>query len=93
MKTVLKGVAKGKVQGVWFRRFVQQQAQQCSVTGYAENLDDGSVEVLLIGNAEAVRTVQQKVAEGPPDALVSEVEWKELSLTALSEVPTDFDVR
>ena len=50
----LKAVIKGEVQGVGFRWAVQSQAGRLGLTGYAENLPDGSVRV---------------EAEGPPDRL------------------------
>ena len=39
----LKAVVKGGVQGVGFRWAVQRQAVQLGLTGYAENLPDGTV--------------------------------------------------
>ena len=68
---------RGKVQGVWFRRFVQERAEALGVTGYAENLPDGSVEVLLCGGTEAVAGVQAQVASGPPAAEVTDVQWQD----------------
>ncbi|HZB59093.1 MAG TPA: acylphosphatase [Actinomycetota bacterium] len=50
----LQAVIKGEVQGVGFRWAVQSQAGRLGLTGYAENLPDGSVRV---------------EAEGPPDRL------------------------
>jgi len=34
----------GKVQGVWYRRSVQEQAQAAGFSGYVRNMPDGSVE-------------------------------------------------
>ncbi|HEY8557139.1 MAG TPA: acylphosphatase, partial [Actinomycetes bacterium] len=39
----LRAVIKGEVQGVGFRWAVQRQAGRLGLTGYAENLSDGSV--------------------------------------------------
>ena len=44
----------GSVQGVGFRYSTQREALQLGVTGYARNLDDGGVEVLVCGEAEQV---------------------------------------
>ena len=41
-------VIKGKVQGVYFRKFTQQKAVELSIFGFVENADDGSV----VGEAE-----------------------------------------
>jgi acylphosphatase len=47
----------GQVQGVGYRWFVRSQAQVEGVTGSAENLPDGRVEVVLEGPADAVGRV------------------------------------
>ncbi len=39
----------GVVQGVGFRYSTQREALHLGLTGYARNLDDGSVEVLACG--------------------------------------------
>ncbi len=44
----------GVVRGVGFRYSTQREALQLGLTGYARNLDDGSVEVLACGEAEQV---------------------------------------
>ncbi|TQV86814.1 acylphosphatase [Exilibacterium tricleocarpae] len=43
----LYGLVSGRVQGVGFRYFVRDCARHCKVTGFANNLADGRVEVLL----------------------------------------------
>ena len=72
----------GKVQGVWYRRSVQEQALQHGLTGYAKNLPDGCVEVLLCGDGTAVNQVAGWLWQGPPGARVTHVEleaieWRE----------------
>lgn len=47
----------GVVQGVGFRYSTQREALQLGLTGYARNLDDGSVEVLACGEAEQVENL------------------------------------
>jgi acylphosphatase len=44
----------GSVQGVGFRYSTQREALRLGLTGYARNLDDGSVEVLACGEEEQV---------------------------------------
>jgi acylphosphatase len=41
----LRSVVRGEVQGVGFRWAVQRHAGQLGLTGYAENMRDGSVRV------------------------------------------------
>ena len=49
----------GVVQGVGFRYSTQREALQLWLTGYARNLDDGSVEVLACGEAELLARARQ----------------------------------
>ena len=50
-------VVSGHVQGVGYRYFVRGLAGDAGLTGSARNLPDGRVEVVLEGEAEAVRAV------------------------------------
>lgn len=75
MATV-QGLVSGQVQGVWFRRHVQQAAEAEGVTGYARNLPDGRVEVLLCGEPHHVARVKEAVAAGPPASRVDSVAWE-----------------
>lgn len=64
----------GRVQGVSFRDSTRRQAEAQRLTGYAANLDDGSVEILLQGEPEAVEKVLLWIkAGGPPAASVDSV--------------------
>ena len=42
-------IAKGKVQKVGYRDFVQDNARELGITGYVENLEDGNVKVVCEG--------------------------------------------
>jgi acylphosphatase len=64
----------GVVQGVGFRYSTQREALQLGVTGYARNLDDGSVEVLACGETEQVaQLIAWLKAGGPRSARVDRV--------------------
>ncbi|SUG06060.1 acylphosphatase [Salmonella enterica subsp. enterica serovar Pullorum] len=52
----------GRVQGVGFRYTTQHEAQRLGLTGYAKNMDDGSVEVVALWRRGAGRKAHQ-VAE------------------------------
>lgn len=64
----------GVVQGVGFRYNTQHKATALGLTGYARNLDDGSVEVVVCGEKD---TVEQLIAwlksGGPRHARVDRV--------------------
>jgi acylphosphatase len=67
-------VVHGAVQGVGFRAFVWRTASQRGVAGRARNRADGTVEVVLEGEPEAVDAVVRVCREGPRSAVVTEVE-------------------
>jgi acylphosphatase len=46
----LRAVVRGEVQGVGYRWAVQRQANRLGLSGYAENLPDGSVRVEAEGD-------------------------------------------
>jgi acylphosphatase len=64
----------GRVQGVWFRDSVRRTAAEHGVSGWAENLSNGAVEVVLEGDPEAVRAVAAFCRQGPRHARVDRVE-------------------
>ena len=48
----------GRVQGVGFRYTTQYEAKRLGLTGYAKNLDDGSVEVVACGEEGQMRLAE-----------------------------------
>ena len=64
----------GKVQGVWFRASARDQAQALGLRGHARNLDDGRVEVLAVGDSDAIDQLAAWLRIGPPLARVDELE-------------------
>jgi acylphosphatase len=70
--------ASGKVQGVWYRAFIQKEALKLGITGWARNLPDGRVEVLMCGEKPAVLELLALLKQGPELANVKEVVYEEL---------------
>jgi acylphosphatase len=64
----------GRVQGVGFRYFAQRTAQELGLTGYARNVDDGSVEVYAVGPEEKISEFAGLLHRGPAWADVRGVE-------------------
>jgi acylphosphatase len=64
----------GRVQGVFFRAWTQQQARELGVSGWVRNAADGSVEAHVEGDEAAVKTLVQRMWQGPPSAEVENVE-------------------
>ena len=69
----------GRVQGVFFRASTREQAQKRGLSGWVENLRDGSVEAVIEGPRQEVEEVVDWAEEGPPRANVEDlqVDWEE----------------
>ena len=69
----------GIVQGVFYRRFVLQEATRLSVQGRVRNLYDGRVEVEAEGERQKLEQLVKKLHKGPSGAQVADVatEWSE----------------
>ena len=66
-------LVSGRVQGVFFRASTREQARQLGLRGHARNLPDGRVEVLAVGEADAVDALARWLRHGPPRARVDAV--------------------
>ena len=53
MKRIVVNV-KGRVQGVGYRNFVADYAQQTGILGYVRNMPDGSVQVIAEGSEDSL---------------------------------------
>jgi acylphosphatase len=67
-------VVFGMVQGVGFRWYVARHARAIGLTGYARNLPDGSVEVVVDGPEESLPELERLLRTGPANAHVDRVE-------------------
>lgn len=70
-------IVHGRVQGVGFRYTLARQAQSRGVAGFASNRPDGTVEVVLEGEQDAVESLVRWCKEGPRGAVVDGVEVSE----------------
>jgi acylphosphatase len=74
----------GRVQGVFFRAFVQDAAERAGVAGRAENLGDGTVAVHLEGSPDAVARVERACGQGPSGAHVERVDARDAGVEGLA---------
>jgi acylphosphatase len=75
----LHAVVEGRVQGVGFRYFVVQIADELKLVGWVRNLDGGEVEVTAEGTRSRLETLLKAIHRGPASGFVSNirVEWGE----------------
>ena len=83
-------VVSGLVQGVGFRWFVARHARSLGLTGYARNLPNGRVEVVVDGPEEALAELERLLRAGPANAQVEQVERSPAPTTV--PVGKSFDV-
>lgn len=71
--TARRCFVSGRVQGVFFRATTASRARELGLGGYAKNLPDGRVEVLAVGEANAVDRLAQWLWQGSPMSEVTAV--------------------
>ena len=87
-KICQKAWVRGTVQGVFYRASTKHKAMQLNITGYAKNLADGSVEVLMCGEAHAVKALLLWLPQGSPQSKVESVSTESVDLVP----PSEFEV-
>ena len=67
----------GRVQGVGFRCFIEEQARLLPVSGRVCNCHDGSVLIVAEGSRAALESLREAAERGPSTAAVTSVnvEW------------------
>ncbi len=63
----------GRVQGVGFRHFTTQQANELGIRGWVKNLPDGRLEAVIMGTKKDVEEMVRRMKKGPRMASVSEI--------------------
>jgi acylphosphatase len=81
-------VARGRVQGVFFRDSTRRKAESLGVSGWARNRADGAVELVAEGEPDAVESLVDYVRRGPGRAEVSGVDVSEEEPEGLSGFQT-----
>ena len=66
----------GKVQGVFYRKFVSQAMMKKQYKGYIQNLDDGTVEVVAEVFDDDFDTFMSILKEGSPSCLVEDIRYE-----------------
>lgn len=77
MKTTKVHIS-GVVQGVFFRKFIEEKAKELGLKGFVRNLNNGNVEVVIEGEDGRVKEILSICKEGSPHTKINHVEIKEL---------------
>ncbi len=78
-------IVKGKVQGVNFRNYTRQKANEYNIKGWVRNLPDGTVEIMAQGEEENIKKFAEWCRQGPPLASVTELIQKETGIEFFTE--------
>ncbi|GBF04131.1 acylphosphatase [Deinococcus aerius] len=81
----LTALVSGTVQGVGYRRYVQRHARDLNLSGSAENLLDGRVEVVAEGSEADLERLLHWLRRGPPHARVDDVQTQYSEATGLRD--------
>jgi acylphosphatase len=73
-RRVVRLVVKGRVQGVGFRAFVEDEANLLALDGWVRNRRDGTVEALVAGPVDQVDLLIAAARCGPPASRVEAVD-------------------
>ena len=83
-------VITGRVQNVFYRDWLIEQARSLGVDGWVRNRADGSVEAFAAGRREMVEALIERAREGSPASRVTDVAVSE---DASGEVLDGFEKR
>ncbi len=72
-RRVVRLLVTGRVQGVGFRAFVEDEANLLALDGWVRNRRDGTVEALVAGPPDQVEALIAAARRGPPAARVEAV--------------------
>ncbi|MFH7766372.1 acylphosphatase [Acinetobacter sp. BSP-28] len=73
MNKAVKLIIQGRVQGVGYRRWFEQQAIELELKGYVKNLPTGEVEAVVVGDELIIQELLQRSWIGPSRAEVSQI--------------------
>lgn len=73
-RNAVRLLISGRVQGVGYRWWTVGQARRLGLDGWVRNLSTGDVEILVIGEPDAIASLEAACARGPSSAMVSEVQ-------------------
>ena len=86
----IKIIVSGKVQGVGFRFYTQQKASELELKGYVQNLTNGNVEIIAVGESAKIDALVKWAKSGSPNAIVDNLDIKSINK---NEQYSNFEIR
>lgn len=86
----VQAIIHGRVQGVFFRAYTQEEGERRGLRGWVRNRSDGTVETVMEGEEAMVERMLIWLAKGSPRSLVTRVEEGEAEA---GELPPGFTIR
>ena len=77
MRIIRHVIARGRVQGVGYRAFVEFEALRRGIEGWVRNRRDGSVEAVVAGDTANVHGMIEACRRGPHSANVGALDQRE----------------
>jgi len=77
--TTMRLVIAGRVQGVGFRAFAVREARALGLKGWVRNCPDGTVEAVVSGADDKVKTFVGKCTRGPTSAQVAHIDMESVA--------------
>ncbi|NCB08779.1 MAG: acylphosphatase [Bacteroidia bacterium] len=70
----------GRVQGVWYRKFAEEKANELGIKGWVKNTVDGGVLLMAQGEEIELETFIDWLRIGPPLARVNKITKAKMNL-------------
>ena len=73
MKKAKKFIVQGTVQGVFFRQFVKEHADELGLRGYVRNLENGNCEIVVEGESDNIERLLGYLKKGTDHSQIRNV--------------------
>ena len=77
MKKGAKLTIQGTVQGVLYRQFAKENADNLKLKGFVRNLTDGNVEVIVEGEKDNIDRLEKILLKGPEHSQIRNIDREE----------------
>jgi len=88
----LQFIVTGKVQGVYYRKYIVNNMRQLGIVGFVKNLKDGNVEVVIKNNPNLnIADILDTLNQGSPNSKVKNISMQECQ--KIPQFSNSFEVR